>query len=216
MGSLIWRKKQKVIIAPRSSDLFVQTVYYKPNPHAFRNIVTMLVILAVSFSSMAVMNTTGAIILIISVIAIPVLLSFVSGRKWFSCNSVYDEPLVFEPNALQVEDEYFSIRDMDNIAFYIHSFYGFRYSPSRLADRSRGFDDIFTGDARSEYGDKNEIHFTAFGKKYECKFLLGSGRAWYAMYQIMDTWRMQGKTIMLKEEFPADFVQREISAYASL
>lgn len=216
MSSLIRRKKQKVIIAPRNADLFVQTVYYKPNPHAFRNLVMVLVILALSFSSMAVMNTTGAIILILSVISIPLLLSFVSGKKWFSFNSVYDEPLVFEPNALQVDDEYFSIRDIDDIVFYIHSFYGFRYSPSRLAGRTRGFDDIITGDARSEYGDKNEIHFTAFGKKYECKFLLGSGTAWYAIYQIMNAWQMQGKAIRLKEEFPADFVQREISAYATV
>jgi hypothetical protein len=201
-------------MAPRNLELFVQTVFYKENPYAFRNLVMMLLVLAMAFASMAFMSTMGAIVTILLLLAIPLTLSFVSGKKWFSFNAVYDEPLVFEPSALQVEQEYFSIKDMDDIVFYIHSFYGFRYSPSRLAGRSRGFDDIITGDARSEYGDKNELHFSALGKKYNCRFLLGSGTAWYAIYQIMETWKMHGKTIMLKEEFPFEFVHGSIAAYA--
>lgn len=217
--SLIRRKKQKLIIAPRNTDLFVQTVYYEANPHSFRNLLLMLVLLAAAFVSMATMTTTGAIIVVICVLAVPATLSFVGGRKWFSFNAVYDQPLVFEPNALQVGDEYFSIRDLGNIVFYIHSFYGFRYHTSRLPGKTgSGFDKadrIVTGGNRSEYGDKNEVHFEVNGKAYSCRFLLGSGVAWYAIYQIMQSWQMQGKTIRLKEEYPFDFVEREIAAYSA-
>lgn len=216
--SLIRRKKQKLIIAPRNTELFVQTVLYKANPHAFRNLVMILVLLVIAFISMTALTMTGAIILILLVVAIPVTLSFVGGKKWFSFNAVYDEPLVFEPNALQVGDEYFSIRDLENVVFYIHSFYGFRYHLSHLPPEHKMYVDktsrIVSGNYRSEYGDKNEIHFEVNGKKYECRFLLGSGTAWYALYHIMQAWKMQGKEVMLKEEFSYDFVEREIAIYA--
>jgi hypothetical protein len=215
MKSLTRRKQQKLIIAARNTELFVQTVYYKPNPYAFRNMVFLLLMLAAAFASMALMNTAGAIILVLLVIAVPVTLSFVTGKKWFAVNAVYDEPLIFEPNALQVSEEYFSIHDLEDIVFYIHSFYGFRYHTSRLPDNEGGgFDLAITGGNRSEYGDKNEIRFTALGKEYSCQFLLGSGRAWYAIYQIMEAWKMQGKAVVLKEEFPFDFVQQEIARLA--
>lgn len=212
-------RRKKMIIAPRNTELFVQTVHYKANPHAFRNLLLILVLLVAGFVGMTTMNTAGAIILILSVIAIPVLLSFVSGKSWFSFNAVYDEPLIFEPNAIQVGDEYFSIRDLENIIFYVHSFYGFRYHVGRLPEGHPMYMDRtsrnVTGNYRSEYGDKNEIHFEAMGKKYECRFLLGSGTAWYALYHIMEAWRMQGKEIRLKEEFSFDFVEREIAIYSA-
>ena len=214
MPNLIWRKKQKLIIAARNTELFVQTVYYKPNPHSLRNLLVLLFLVAVAFASIALMTATMAIVLVLALVVLPLVLSFVTGKKWFAFNSVYDEPLIFEPNALQVEEEYFSIKDLENISVYVHSFYGFRYSPARLAGRSPGFDDIITGNVRSEFGDKNEIHFTVYGKKYECRFLLGSGRAWYALYQILEYWKLQGKNIALKEEYPFSFVEREIAAYS--
>lgn len=218
--SLVRRKKEKLIIAPRNTDLFVQTVYYQSNPHAFRNLLIILILLAVAFVSMATMSTTGAVIVVCSILVVPAVFAFVSGKKWFSFNSVYDEPLIFEPNALQVGDEYFDIRDMEGILFYIHSFSGFRYHSSRVPrESSTGMDKadgVVFGGIRSEYGDRNELHFTAHGKQYQCKFLLGSGRAWYAIYQIMNAWKMQGKQIALKEEFPADFVEREIAAYTGI
>jgi hypothetical protein len=215
MSSLTRRKKQKIIIAARNTELFVQTVYYKPNRYAFRNMIFLLAMLVAAFASMALMNTAGAIILVLLLIAVPVLLSFVTGNKWFSVNAAYDEPLIFEPDALQVSDEYFSIRDLEDVVFYIHSFYGFRYHTSRLPGfEGTGFDLAITGGNRSEYGDKNEFHFKALGKEYTCQFLLGSGRAWYAMYQIMEAWKMQGKAIVIKEEFPFDFVEQEIARFA--
>lgn len=216
MSNLIWRKKQKLIIAARNTELFVQTVYYKPNPHSFRNLLLMLLMVGVAFASIAIMTTTVAIVLILVVVALPLIFSFVTGKQWFSVNAVYDVPLIFEPNAVQVEDEYFNIKDIEDISVYVHSFYGFRYSPSRLAGRSRSFDDIFSGNARSEFGDKNEIHFSVYGKQYECRFLLGSGRAWYALYQVLEAWKMQGKSIILKEEYPFSFVENEIAAYSSV
>jgi hypothetical protein len=209
MYSLIRRKNNRIKIAPRNAELFVQTVHYKTNPHAFRNIVIILLVFAALFVLMAFLNTTAIIIAMAGVVAAGLGFYLFSSRQQSPFVVNYSEPLIFEPEALQVGDEYFSIRDMEDIVFYIHSFYGFRYHTSRLRQK-QGLENMLSGGMQSEYGDKNEFQFTALGKRYECRFLLGSGNAWLAIYEIMHAWRLRGKEITVTEEFSYDFIQQEI------
>jgi hypothetical protein len=207
MLSLVKRTTKPVSISRRNTELFVQTVYYKDNPRAFWNMLLILAMVAAAFVSVIFINGVLAVCLIVAMFALPVYAA-VSGKTWFSFNATHDKPLIFEPGALQLGDEFFRLADLEEVNLYIHSFYGFRYMA--LKKGGTGPEQMLGSLYESEYGDKNELSFRANGSAYTCRFLLGSGTAWFALYEIMAAWKQQGVTVNLREEYSYEFVYNEI------
>jgi hypothetical protein len=215
LPSIIRRRSKPVQIQSRNTELFVQTVYYKDNPRAVWNMLLIFGMVAFAFIAVMFMDSTVAVILVALLFAAPVYAA-ISGKTWFSFNASHDKPLIFEPDALQVGDEYFTLPDLQSVTIFIHSFYGFRYHKNNLPGGAPpSFDDPLKGYYTSEYGDKNELTFSANGQQYQCRFLLGSGTAWYALYEIMKAWQQQGVVIDLKENYSYDFVHGEVMRAAN-
>jgi hypothetical protein len=199
------RKKKPVVIGSRNTELFVQTVYYKDNPRAVWNMLLILLMVAIAFVSVIFMDTLWAILLIIGLFSLPLYAS-ISGKSWFSFNATHDKPLIFEPDALQLGDEYFDIHALENLYCYVDGFYGLRIAGIPGQTQNEYLLSLMAGARNSSYGDKNEIRFTYGGKQYACRFLLGSGTAWMALYEILAAWRQQGKAVDLKEAIPYEGV----------
>jgi hypothetical protein len=212
MLSLVKRNKKTAVVSHRNTELFVQTVYYKDNPHAVRNMLLIMAMVAIAFVSVMFMNGVLAVCLIAAMFALPVYAAF-SDKTWFSFTATHDKPLIFEPDALQLGDEYFKLCNIEQVGVYIHSFYGFRFvtATKGLTDPVR----MLSSSYQSEYGDKNELRFRAHGNEYVCRFLLGSGTAWFALYEIIAAWQRQGLAIELREEYGYDFVYNEIAKRAT-
>jgi hypothetical protein len=195
------RKKKPVTIGSRNTELFVQTVYYKDNPRAAWNMILILLMVAIAFVSIIFIETTIAVTLIAIMFFFPVYAA-ISGKTWFSFNATHDKPLIFEPDALQLCDEYFVLQDINEISIYVDGFYGFRIPNMPGIASDDYLHRLLAGARNSSYGDQNELRFKHGSHEYACRFLLGSGIAWMALYEIIKAWQQQSKPVNLKEAIP--------------
>ena len=178
--------------------------FFKNNPKYGWFILSYIILLVVIFVSYVAGVPPGILSMCMGSMILLAIVALIITRGKISLYELDKRELVITDQAIIIGAEIFPVLQLDKIAFYIHSYEGFRFK-------------MMWNATDTSYGAENRIYFvTREGKKFEYKFLIPDENAFVALYWILDDWLRQGVRYGLKEVYGREFILNEISGKRSL
>ena len=130
--------------------------------------------------------------------AIPLVYGAISKKTIFNFRALDNRQLALSSSYIKVGREKYPIKEVD-IELHVNAYDGFIYRIRR--------EGLLTPQAA--YGVNNELLFTCKGVRYDHEFHLRNYNDYTTLYRLIDEWKAAGVTIVVKESFTREFVEKQ-------
>jgi hypothetical protein len=177
------------------------TVFYRYNRYAV--VIIILYVLGFGVFFYYSMNlppwvTVAGFLLLI----LPPLYGAIRKKSAFSLRTWDHRKLILTPEHISIGDQQYPVTDL-KIAIFIYGFEGFSYSRNnKWITRN------------SIYGDRNYLSFRRDKTVDDYQFYLHDYKAYLALYEVVEAWKKNGVSLVVKEQFPQQFVRDQVHRFA--
>lgn len=179
-------------------ETVLTTLLYKYNPYA--RFVTVLYIVSIFLICLFLCDKIPMYIiwLILCIWTIPLVYGAISKKTLFNFRALDKRLLTLSSSYIKVGKERYAIGEV-TIELHINAYDGFIY---RI--RQEGL-----LKPQAAYGLNNELLFTCKGVTYDHEFHLRNYADYTTLCQLIDQWKAAGVTLVVKETFTREFVDKQ-------
>ena len=179
-------------------ETVLTTLLYKYNPYA--RFVTVLYIVSIFLICLFLCDVIPMYILWLTLCiwAMPLVYAGISKKTIFNFRALDDRLLTLSSSFIKVGREKYPIKEV-TVELHINAYDGFIY---RI--RQEG---LLTPQAA--YGVNNELLFIYKGVRHDHEFHLRNYNDYITLCRLIDEWKAAGITIIVKESFTREFVEKQ-------